>query len=52
MEKFLTIFNWIMLITSCIGFIKALYYGNIKQSILSGLLLTVFMYTMFFYHPF
>ena len=51
METVLTIFNWVMLISSCIGFFKALYYGSVKNSIISGVLLTIFMYTMFFYHP-
>lgn len=51
METFLTIFNWIMLIFSGCGFFKALYNGNVKSSIISGFLLSIFVYTMFFYHP-
>ena len=51
METFLTLFNWVMLIFSGWGFIKAVYDGNLKASLISMVLLSIFVYTMFFYHP-
>ena len=51
METFLSIFNWVMLIMSAVGFFQSLYNEQWGKSILSGFLLSIFVFTMFFYHP-
>lgn len=51
METFFSVLNWVMLVMSGWGFFQALYNENWKSAIFSGALLTIFVYTMFFYHP-
>ena len=50
LESFLTALNWIMLIASGWGFFQSLYNEQWIRSAISGFLLTVFVYSMFFMH--
>ena len=50
LESCLTALNWIMLIASGWGFFQSLYNEQWIRSAISGFLLTVFVYSMFFMH--